>query len=139
MTLHLAASALSALARACDLAFPREACGFLLGEQCENLMASEVVIAGDSPNNHDSFEIPDCELRRIAAYAEDRALRIVALFHSHPSGDCELSAADGAALRHSAWPWAIITRASKTSKLVVTCYASGDATTIAVCVNGDLM
>ena len=132
-TLHLLTSAAAALARAYDLACPREACGFLLGQhRGTRIVASESVIAGGSSSDCDGFEIPDHELSRVRAYAEDRGLRVVALFHSHPSGDRSLSAADLAALRHSAWPWVIVTRTCGTSALIVTCYALGDGRKIAV-------
>jgi proteasome lid subunit RPN8/RPN11 len=63
----------------------------------------------------------------MAAYAQDRGLRILALFHSHPSGNSDLSAGDRAALRHSAWPWVIVTRPAGASTVVLTIYAQENA------------
>ena len=121
-----------ALTVAYDRAFPREACGFLLGVS-ENrggrirreLVATAVVLARGAAS-HGEFAIPDSELRRITAWGEDRRLHIVALFHSHPSGDRRLSAADRAALRHSEWPWVVVTRSGGGDAAgVLTGYQSG--------------
>jgi [CysO sulfur-carrier protein]-S-L-cysteine hydrolase len=121
------------LAEACERALPREACGFLLGAvEGGGTIVTEFVLALESRSRSDSFAIPDHELRRMAAYAEDRRLRIIALFHSHPSGDNGLSPGDRAALRYSAWPWVIVTRWSGEPVAGLTGYARGDATTIAV-------
>ena len=62
-------------------------------------------------------------------------LELVGHFHSHPSGDGSLSAADLAALRHSAWPWVIVTRTCGTPALIVMCYAVGDGRKIAVSID----
>lgn len=101
------------LTEACERALPREACGFLLGAvEGTPAIVTDLVVGCESRPRHDSFAIPDHEVRRMAAYAEDRSLRIIALFHSHPSGDNNLSPGDRAALRYSAWPWVIVTRLS---------------------------
>uniref|UniRef100_Q01Y58 Metal-dependent protease of the PAD1/JAB1 superfamily-like protein n=1 Tax=Solibacter usitatus (strain Ellin6076) TaxID=234267 RepID=Q01Y58_SOLUE len=118
-------SASRALTRACDEAHPMEACGFLLGSV--EGVATEVIMGRESAQERDTFAIPDHELRRVAAYAQDRGLRILALFHSHPSGSRDLSRGDRAALRYSAWPWVIVTRPSESSTAVLTFYAAGDA------------
>ena len=102
-----------------------EACGFLLG--AVEGVATDVVLGRESAEERDAFAIPDHELRRLTAYAEDRGLRILALFHSHPSGSSDLSAGDRAALRYSAWPWVIVTRPRGASAAVLTVYAAGDA------------
>ena len=136
-TLCVTAGVADALARACDRAFPLEACGFLLAAaQHGRPIATEIVITVGSAGYRDEFEIPDHELRRMGAYAEDRGLQIVALFHSHPSGDPRLSATDRAALRYSAWPWVIVTRPNATSAIALTAYAPADATHIGVGVDG---
>jgi proteasome lid subunit RPN8/RPN11 len=115
------------LAAACEEALPLEVAGFLLGIQrgCETL-ASEFVLARGSAGGRGEFEIPDHEVRRIEAWAQDRRLHIVALVHSHPSGDSRLSAADQAALRYSDWPWAVVTRPSRTG-IEFAAYRPGDA------------
>jgi proteasome lid subunit RPN8/RPN11 len=101
-----------------------EACGFLLG--AVEGVAGEVVVGRESAPERGSFAIPDHELRRVAAYAEDRGLRILALFHSHPSGSTALSSGDRAALRYSAWPWVIVTRHTGESTALLTIYTAGD-------------
>jgi proteasome lid subunit RPN8/RPN11 len=106
MSLSMTAIVSRPLASACD-----EACGFLLGPlRDSHLLVTEILLHRGPSQRRSSFSIPDHELRRANAYAEDRGLRILALFHSHPSGDATLSPGDRAALRYSAWPWAIVTR-----------------------------
>jgi proteasome lid subunit RPN8/RPN11 len=91
-------------------ALPLEAAGFLLGSE---QLVREVALARGSAGGRGEFSVPDYELRRIRAWAAERKLRIVALFHSHPGGDVRLSPADEAALRHSEWPWVVITQAAE--------------------------
>jgi proteasome lid subunit RPN8/RPN11 len=125
--------AADALARAYDRALPMQACGLLLGvAQHGRSIVTEIVTAGGPPGCRDEFEISDHELRRMGAHAENRGLGIVALFHSHPSGDRSLSATDRAALRYSIWPWVIVTRAKPRSAIALTAYAPGDAASVVV-------
>jgi len=63
----------------------------------------------------------------VQAWGEDRGLEIVALFHSHPSGDARLSAADRASLAHSRWPWVIVTRGPGRVAPALTGYRPGEA------------
>jgi proteasome lid subunit RPN8/RPN11 len=115
MSLSMTDMVSRALASACDQAHPLEACGFLLGSlEHSHPLATEILLHCETSRRRGSFSIPDHEIRRVAAYAEDRGLRILALFHSHPSGDATLSPRDCAALRYSAWPWAIVTRSRLT-------------------------
>jgi proteasome lid subunit RPN8/RPN11 len=95
--------------------------------------ATEAVVSGSS-STHGEFEIADLELRRIKAWGHDHGLTIVAVFHSHPSGDRRLSEADRLALRHSQWPWVIVTRDSHHADVVLTGYQAGDAAPMAVCI-----
>jgi len=88
-------------------------------------LATEMVLSRTPTDGHGEFEIPDHELRRIRAWAEDHELAILALFHSHPSGSLRLSAADRAALRHSEWPWLVVShRSGRSLKLAL--YRPGD-------------
>ena len=123
-----------ALARAYHEVSPLETCGFLLGaaRQLSLPIASEVLLSRIPPGERASFEIPDCELRRVCAYAQERGLHIMALFHSHPSGDLRLSESDRACLRYSEWPWVIITQSKGKAGVVLTGYASADASSIKV-------
>jgi proteasome lid subunit RPN8/RPN11 len=75
----------------------------------------------------DAFEISHGELRRLRAYAEDQGLSVVALFHSHPSGDSRLSAGDRDALRYSEWPWVIVTREARRPVICLRGYAPPSA------------
>jgi proteasome lid subunit RPN8/RPN11 len=121
-------AAADALAAACAQAFPLEAAGFLLGS-CRHsaMVASEVVLARSATGGRGEFEVADHELRRIAAWAQERQLCVAALFHSHPSGVLGLSAADRAALRHSDWPWVVVARPSASGAVKLAAYRPGDA------------
>ncbi len=114
------------IAEACALAFPLEACGFLLGRPGPRVaVATDLVLVGGSTSSRDGFGIPDYELRRIKAHAIERSLAIIALLHSHPSGDPGLSKGDLATLRCSPWPWVIATRGDEA--LVLFGYSAGNA------------
>ena len=116
------------VAAACERALPFEAAGFLLGGRGgPEPPAGEVIVLCRSAGGQGEFEVPDHELLRISAYAWDRRLRIVALFHSHPSGDRRLSAADRSTLQYSAWPWVIATAGGPSTRVELTAYRAGDA------------
>jgi proteasome lid subunit RPN8/RPN11 len=122
----VACSAADALAAACEQAFPLEVAGFLVGARHgDEIAASEFVLARGAAGGRGEFNIPDHEWRRIEAWAHDRRLHIVALVHSHPSGDSRLSEADQAALRYSDWPWSVVTRLSRTD-MEFAAYRPGD-------------
>jgi proteasome lid subunit RPN8/RPN11 len=121
--LRLTGSACSALDAVCAAAYPLEACGFLLGE---GAWITGIAAVREAVQDRDSFEIPDHEVRRILAYARERGLGVRALFHSHPSGDNTLSAADRAALAYSAWPWVVVTREPELSGIRLTGYSAVD-------------
>jgi proteasome lid subunit RPN8/RPN11 len=120
------------LASALAGALPREACGLLLGPKSRGRVSVIEAVISRVTSTHGQFEIPDYELRRIKAWGEDRGLTVVAVFHSHPSGDRRLSAADRSALRHSEWPWVIVTRERQDTMVVLTAYRAGDAAPIDV-------
>ncbi|MGX7678334.1 Mov34/MPN/PAD-1 family protein [Jatrophihabitans sp. DSM 45814] len=123
----VARSAADALAAACEQAFPLEVVGFLVGARHgDDMAASEFVLARGAAGGRGEFDIPDHEVSRIQAWAQDRRLHIVALVHSHPSGDSRLSETDQAALRYSDWPWSVVTRVSRTG-IEFAAYQPGDA------------
>jgi len=125
--LRLTPMAAAILRQACARAAPMEACGALLGD---DILAEDVLLARGAAARG-AFEIPDHELRRMGARAEGRALRIVAIFHSHPSGTSELSAADRASLRWSRWPWVVVACGANAAATLAA-YAAGDAQPFAV-------
>jgi proteasome lid subunit RPN8/RPN11 len=124
-----------ALERAATEADPMEACGALLGLPVGDDLLAEDAVSAQGPAMRGTFEIPDHELRRMAACAKSRGLGIVAIYHSHPSGASELSAADRASLRWSCWPWVIVAcGAAPTEKLAA--YSPGNAQPIVVAIVG---
>lgn len=74
----------------------------------------------------DAFELADFEIRRAAAVAGEHGLSIVGLYHSHDSGQSELSMADLAGIASSCWPWLVITRRG-TGRIALNAYSPPDA------------
>jgi proteasome lid subunit RPN8/RPN11 len=110
-----------------------EVCGLLLGKKLgRGGVITDIARSRSSAPAHGKFEIPDSEIHRIRAWAADRGLDILAVFHSHRSGDARLSAADHAALRCSEWPWIVVTRPSRRGPLTLTGYAVGSGKRIHV-------
>jgi proteasome lid subunit RPN8/RPN11 len=117
-----------ALVAACDHAFPLEAAGCVLGVRSDcGMVATDMVLSRAAAAGHGAFEIADHEVHRIKTWAAARDLRILALFHSHPSGSVELSTADRNALKHSEWPWLVVAHRPR-SALKLALYRPGDAT-----------
>jgi proteasome lid subunit RPN8/RPN11 len=117
---------LAALAAAYDRAWPLEAIGFLLGSRRGAAVIASEVLPLQGACGHGQFEVADYELRRVGAWCDGRGVDIVALFHSHPGGSLQLSAADRAALRRSEWPWLIVARGRRDEVVRLAAYRAGD-------------
>jgi proteasome lid subunit RPN8/RPN11 len=128
--LRLTPLAVAGLRRASAEAAPKEACGVLAGRRIGDDIFAEDVIVARGAAAQGAFEISDHELRRMTACAESRGLGIVAIFHSHPSGTPDLSAADRAMLRWSRWAWVVVAGAGPAATLAA--YAAGAARPIAI-------
>jgi proteasome lid subunit RPN8/RPN11 len=76
----------------CERAYPDEACGWITGTTAG---APSVQVA--TTGGRDAFVLSDDDLLALVA-AMRSPTPPVALFHSHPDGDAELSARDGAGL-----------------------------------------
>ena len=93
-------------------AYPREACGLLLGEGAIITAAQPTANVAPQPETH--FEIDPAALiaaHRVARSGAGRssAPRLIGYFHSHPNGRAEPSPTDRAMAAHDAQIWAIIT------------------------------
>ncbi len=120
------------ISNACDFAMPHEACGFLLGyADGADSCVIDLALPASAAGSFDAFELSDREVSRVAAHAADRALDIVAIFHSHPSGHAWLSDVDLASIRFSEWPWVLATR-SRAGGLNLQAFAAGTAEPIDV-------
>lgn len=84
----------------------REHVGVLIGSEG---LAFSAIRLNNSTDGPSIFRLEQSELLRAARYAEQQSYQIVALYHSHPSGDLRLSKGDEWPLMRSAWPWVIIT------------------------------
>lgn len=134
----LSALAISKLTGACNAALPFEACGFILGRNDAAIRhAVDIALPSGAAGSLDGFELADHEIARVTAYAADRGLEIVAIFHSHPSGSAALSERDMAAIRDSQWPWVLITRRPP-DDIRILAFAAGTARPIDVRLVDDL-
>jgi proteasome lid subunit RPN8/RPN11 len=110
---------------------PREASGFVLGrEHPPQHFIAEQALPGKGDAQIGRFEISGHDIAWARAYAAERGLRIIALYHSHPSGEWRLSSEDIAAVRHSEWPWIVVTIEGERIRL--NGYRPGDAQPIPV-------
>jgi proteasome lid subunit RPN8/RPN11 len=108
--LYLSTDHRVALRRAYENALPRECCGVLLGNVCHgSILVRSVVPTLNPVGDRKSFAIPDFEIWRAGQTARKNGLSIAAIYHSHPSGNAQLSWADEAAVLLSALPWIIVT------------------------------
>ena len=132
----LAASVVAIMRTTFEQAFPDEAAGFLLGAASAGwAVVTDVFPARTSPGRGE-FNITNQEITLARAWADDRRLDLLALFHTHPSGDSRLSATDRAGLAHSEWPWLIITRSVAPAGIESTAYRPGDGKQITVTLGG---
>jgi proteasome lid subunit RPN8/RPN11 len=87
----------------------RECCGFLLGAYADQrIVVHHAASVRNAAGRPGSFAIPDHERRRIERLAQTLELRVVAVYHSHISGNQELSEADQQSLLSSDIPWAVV-------------------------------
>ena len=122
----LEASALSELAAGCAQVDSREACGFLLGKSDSSGGKVTAIICSQVPEPvAGEFEISPSEIRRIRRHSKERGLEILALFHTHPSGNPAMSDSDRNALQHSEWPWVIVTWSASENRFTLTGYQTG--------------
>ncbi len=110
MGVAVTSAALEAMRVAARAAYPREACGILLGERLgEDARISEArETANVHPRAHSHFEIDPQAL--IDAHREERCggSGVLGYFHSHPGGPAEPSATDRAMAAHDGRIWAIV-------------------------------
>jgi len=92
--------------QAARAAYPREACGLLLGHGAHIAQARECANLAANPERH--FEIDPAAL--IAAHRAARAggPQVLGYFHSHPNGLARPSATDQAAAARDGRIWAIV-------------------------------
>eukprot|EP01037_Dinobryon_pediforme_P001771 gene1771-1801_t len=117
MRVKLSSAAIEAMIAAAAAAYPREACGLLLGQGAIITAAQPTANVAPQPETH--FEIDPAAL--IAAHraarsgaarsgaARSGAARLIGYFHSHPNGRADPSPTDRAMAAHDGHIWAIIT------------------------------
>ena len=77
-------------------AYPRECCGFLLGEDCDGeLMVEEVMPVGNVASGRGRYEMSPESVLLAERSAGDKGLSILGVYHSHPDGDSTPSDMDG--------------------------------------------
>jgi proteasome lid subunit RPN8/RPN11 len=88
--------------------FPLEGCGFLLGQHSRGIAwVTHVYTVINTDKCLSSFAISYADEARIYRIAKREALSVLAVFHSHPSGDLTLSKADLVSLQDSPLPWIV--------------------------------
>lgn len=86
-----------------------EHCGFLVGQRvAETLHATRLVPVRNAAAAPGAFAIADAEVRRARRAAAARGESIVALVHTHPSGELALSRDDDSTRRFADLPWVTV-------------------------------
>ena len=106
MQVEVTSQALAAMRAAAAAAYPREACGILLGEGTRITAAVETVNVHPVPHTH--FEIDPQALIDAHRAARDGGPQVLGYFHSHPSGAAVPSATDRAMAAQDGRIWAIV-------------------------------
>jgi proteasome lid subunit RPN8/RPN11 len=106
MVLEVTSGAIATLIEEATRAYPREACGLLLGTGQRLAMIRPAANIHDQPDQH--FEIDPKAL--IAAHRDARGggLDVLGYYHSHPTGRAEPSGEDRAQASGDGRVWAII-------------------------------
>ncbi len=84
----------------------QEAVGVLLGVR----KATSAVCLRNTAAGPTDFRVERAEWQRTENYAKRLNVNVVALYHSHPTGDLALSQADKAAITLSTVPWVVIAK-----------------------------
>lgn len=87
----------------CERAYPREACGALLGRVLDDvrIVGEVVLLPNEAPGErNDLFAIPPCEVLDLMRRERDTKCSVIGFFHSHPDHTAAPSPTDLA----SAWP-----------------------------------
>lgn len=123
--LWLRQSVISELTEALNEKGHNEICGVLAGTVQNGISTAEYL---NTLSNTDSrpgwFGILDSDINRVKRYAQRQHMLLVAVFHSHVSGNLDLSLPDKAALRESDLPWLVCTRDPSSSTLTMRAYAA---------------
>ncbi len=111
VAVRLDRAVLDGIERAAEAAWPREACGLLLGRTMGRPVVVEVTRAAPSENvaadPERSFEVAPALFARLAADPASGGARLVGLYHSHPDGPAAPSPRDRAAAWQDGWIWLI--------------------------------
>jgi proteasome lid subunit RPN8/RPN11 len=95
--LHVPPALLKAIADSAERAYPREACGLIVGEGSTEVLRATAAIesANLAPADRpDRFEIDPALRLRVQREARGRGERVLGHWHSHPDGAAHPSATD---------------------------------------------
>lgn len=96
-SLTLSPEAVADMRAACEDAYPREACGLLLGRSAEARRVLRVVVARNLDPSASRFVLDPVDFVRADGLARDAGMEIVGVFHSHPDQPARPSREDEAA------------------------------------------
>ena len=108
--IRLPQGVLAAIEAAARRARPRECCGLLIGrrEKTEIVILDALETANLAPPDGPArFEIDARDHLRLQRELRGSDRHIVGLFHSHPHGPAQPSAADRAEAAYAGWVWLI--------------------------------
>ncbi|KEO90293.1 peptidase [Erythrobacter longus] len=105
MTIEVTREVLDALGKASLRAYPREACGILLGEGARIMRFVEAANVHQAPETH--FEVDPQTLIDAHRSARKGDLRVLGYFHSHPKGPAKPSKTDQRSAAGDGKIWAI--------------------------------
>ena len=121
------------LARVLSEESHNEICGVLVGTVHNGIgMAEGLYMLTNTDSRPGWFGILDSDVNRMKSYAQRQHMDLVAVFHTHKSGNLDLSVSDKAALLESDLPWLVCTHKASSSGLTMRAYAPRDCKNIPV-------
>jgi proteasome lid subunit RPN8/RPN11 len=98
-SLTISAAALESMQKNCEVGYPNEVCGLLVGNQNTKTERTTVLQIHAAKNlnqerAHDRYELDPRDYQRIEKAASQENLLIVGVYHSHPDHPCTPSETD---------------------------------------------
>lgn len=123
--LWLRQSVISELTEALNGKGYTEICGVLAGTVHNGISSAEFIITLPNTDSRPGwFGILDSDFDRAKRFVQRQHMLLVAVFHSHVTGNLDLSLPDKAALRESDLPWLVCTYDPSSSTLTMRAYAA---------------
>jgi proteasome lid subunit RPN8/RPN11 len=98
--IHIEPTALEEMIADAERSFPDECCGFFFGTEAHGDRTVKEILAVDNSKEGDKkrrFEIAPRDYLKAEAFAEEKGLTLIGVYHSHPNSPAIPSALDRAA------------------------------------------